>query len=45
MVYNVMGALIAYSVGKLLKDWYVKINTRFLGHKGAYMTISLPFHV
>ena len=45
MVYNVMGAFIAYSVGKLLKDWNIKMNTGFLGHKGAYTAVSLHFHV
>ena len=45
MVYNVMGTLIAYSVGKLLKDWDIRMNTGFLGRKGAYMAIFLPFHV
>ena len=45
MVYNVMGTFIAYSVGKLLKDWNIKMNTGFLGHKGAYTAVSLHFHV
>jgi hypothetical protein len=45
MVYNVMGALIAYSVGKLLKDWDIRMNTGFLGRKGVYTDVSLYFYV